>query len=75
MVSQITFGASPVIRLGLGLCLAASAIAFDMTLNTNVCLLCMSPVLLPMLNVRVYFSIQLAVYVLPYDGLPGRMSC
>lgn len=37
MVFQITFRALPVIRLGLGLCFVASVIAFDMTLNTNVC--------------------------------------
>lgn len=45
MVSQISIGASPVIRFGLGLCFLASVMAFDMTLNTNVSVsLSMSPV-------------------------------
>ena len=39
MVSQITVGTSPVIRFGLGLYFVASVMAFDMTLNTNVCLI------------------------------------
>ena len=41
MVSRNTLGVSPVIRLGLGLVFAASVMAFDMSLNTNVCLLCL----------------------------------
>lgn len=39
MVPQINVGVSTVIRFGLGLCFAASVMAFDMSLNTNVCLL------------------------------------
>lgn len=40
MVSRINAGASPVIRLSLGLFFFASVMAFDMTLNTNVCPRC-----------------------------------
>lgn len=38
MVPQISVFASAVIRLGLGLCFVASVVAFDMSLNSNVCL-------------------------------------
>jgi hypothetical protein len=57
MVSQITVGTSPVIRFGLGLYFIALVMAFDVTLNTNVCLSSsMSPVQLPMLSISALLS-------------------
>lgn len=71
MVSQITVGVPPVIYFVLGLYFLASVMAFDMTLNTNV-RLSWSMSSVPLLNICVCFSAQLAVYVLPYDDLCGE---